>query len=167
MFKKLFTITGALAIMAGILAPSAALAQNEMQYMELLRSDIKTQKVAILTEALQLTEEQSAAFWPLYREYDLELSKLGDRRIAQLRSYADNFANLTDEKAKQMASDYFKLEEDRLKLKKNYFKKMEKELGANTAARFTQIENQIELLIDVQLASQMPLIKAAPATVSQ
>lgn len=167
MFKKLFTITGALAIMAGILAPSAALAQNEMQYMELLRSDIKTQKVAILTEALQLTEEQSAAFWPLYREYDLELSKLGDRRIAQLRSYADNFANLTDEKAKQMASDYFKLEEDRLKLKKNYFKKMEKELGANTAARFTQIENQIELLIDVQLASEMPLIEAAPATVSQ
>ena len=135
--------------------------------MELLRSDIKTKKVAILTEALQLTEEQSAAFWPLYREYDLELSKLGDRRIAQLRSYADNFADLTDEKAKQMADDYFKLEEDRLKLKKNYFKKMEKELGANTAARFTQIENQIELLIDVQLASQMPLIKAAPATVSQ
>lgn len=167
MFKKLFTVTGALAIMAGILAPSAALAQNEMQYMELLRSDIKTKKVAILTEALQLTEEQSAAFWPLYREYDLELSKLGDRRIAQLRSYADNFANLTDEKAKQMADDYFKLEEDRLKLKKNYFKKMEKELGANTAARFTQIENQIELLIDVQLASEMPLIKAAPATVSQ
>ncbi len=167
MFKKLFTVTGALAIMAGILAPSAALAQNEMQYMELLRSDIKTQKVAILTEALQLTEEQSAAFWPLYREYDLELSKLGDRRIAQLRSYADNFAALTDEKAKQMADDYFKLEEDRLKLKKNYFKKMEKELGANTAARFTQIENQIELLIDVQLASEMPLIKAAPATVSQ
>src|SRR5215472_18569082 len=45
--------------------------KNLAEYAELLRSDVRAQKVAILTEVMDFTDEESAAFWPIYRDYDL------------------------------------------------------------------------------------------------
>ena len=59
---------------------------SQEQYLELLRSDLKKEKVAILTEAMEFTPSQSETFWPIYREYDLKLSKIGDRRIAAIKA---------------------------------------------------------------------------------
>jgi len=148
----------ALVVLAVVLSSSAAFGQNE-QYLELMREDVKTQKLAIVTEALQMTDDQSSVFWPIYREYDLELSKLGDRRLAIIKSFADNYEMMTDETAKTIADDSFKLRGDRLKLQKNYYKKVEKELGAVMAARWMQTERIIENLIDLQLAANLPLIQ--------
>ncbi len=156
-FAATLVTLSATAVIAGLLAPSEAAAQGE-QYLELLRTDIRTKKVAIITEVMQFADEEGTAFWPIYREYDLELSKLGDRRVALIKMYAENYEAMTDEASKTLADDWFKLQEDRLKLNKKYYKEVEKVLGSNTAARFTQLENQIGLLIDIQLASEMPLI---------
>ena len=49
---------------------------NLTAYAELLRSDLRTQKVAIITEVVGFTEAEDKAFWPIYREYDLEMAKL-------------------------------------------------------------------------------------------
>ncbi len=127
--------------------------------MELLRSDLKAEKTALLTEAMGFTQQEGAIFWPIYREYELELAKIGDARIANIKDYATNYANMTDVKAKQLVDTAFKLEEDRLKLQKSYYKKVEKALSATSAARFIQVERQIGLLIDMQIASEMPLIR--------
>ena len=37
-------------------------------YVELLRSDVRSQKIAILTQLMELTEAEDKAFWPLYRD---------------------------------------------------------------------------------------------------
>jgi len=148
----------ALVVLAVVLSSSAAFGQNE-QYLELMREDVKTQKLAIVTEALQMTDDQSSVFWPIYREYDLELSKLGDRRLAIIKIFSYNYEMMTDETAKTIADDSFKLRGDRLKLQKNYYKKVEKELGAVMAARWMQTERIIENLIDLQLAANLPLIQ--------
>jgi hypothetical protein len=65
-----------LAIAALVTVAVQAHAQSDV--MELLRSDIKTQKKAILTESLAMTEQQSQKFWPLYRDFEMELDKLND-----------------------------------------------------------------------------------------
>ena len=65
---------------------------NLRAYTELLRSDVRTQKVAILTEVVGFTEAEDKAFWPIYREYDVEMSKLGDERIAVIAEYARNYS---------------------------------------------------------------------------
>jgi len=128
-------------------------------YIELLKSDMRTEKVAVITEALQLTSEESSAFWPIHREYELELSKIVDDRIELIKDYAQHYDNLTNEKAKELARTVFALEKRRTKLKKKYFKKFEKALSAIVAAKFIQIENQINLLVDLQIASELPLIE--------
>ena len=128
-------------------------------YIELLRSDIRTQKQMLLTEAMQFSDEQAATFWPIYREYDLELSKIGDQRVALMKDYAANFEMMTDEKAKDLATRSFKLEEERVKLRKKYFDRVAKALDPITAVKFLQVERAIAALIDVQLAAELPLME--------
>ena len=69
---------------------------NLTAYAELLRSDVRAEKVAILTEVMGFTEAEDAAFWPIYREYDGEMAKLGDQRLALITDYANEYATLTD-----------------------------------------------------------------------
>jgi actin-related protein len=148
-----------LVIIVLLLVNTVAYGKDVDAYVELLKSDVRTQKVAIISKALQFTNEESSAFWPVHREYELELSKIIDDRIELIKDYAQNYDNLTNEKAKEIAGKVFDLEKRRTKLKKKYFKKFEKALSAVIAAKFVQVENQINLLIDLQIASELPLIK--------
>ncbi len=153
--------------LVALLAPSAMAEAGLDQYIELLRSDLKTQTVAVITEVMQFTTEEGEVFWPIYREYELESSKLGDRRVAALKEYAESFDQLSNEKAKSLANAHFKLQEEQLKLSKNYYKKVAKALDANTAARFVQVMNQINLLINVQVAVSIPLIEKYTETMPE
>jgi len=157
-----------LAAFALVMAPAAALAQDEPaaqsdtyneKYLELARSDLKTQKKLLVTEAMALTDAQSETFWPIYREYETELTVLGDEKISIIKDYAENFERMTAEKADELMDRAFKLDENNLKLDKKYYKQMSKALGPVTAARFSQVENKIGLLIDMQISSQIPLVQ--------
>ncbi len=148
-----------LVMAAGLLAPvSEAMAQGE-PFMELLRKDIQTDKVLLMTAALQLTDEQGEKFWPLYREYQVELSKIGDSKIQLIKDFAANYDAMSEDKAKELAKTSFSLQEKQLSLLKKTHKKVSKEIGPIMATRFAQIENQLLSLINLQIASEMPLIK--------
>jgi hypothetical protein len=142
------------------LATTAAFAQDDVDsFVELLRSDVKTNKKAIIAAAMEFTDAQAAVFWPIYRNYEFELDKLGDARFTMIKNYADNYANMTNEKDKELIETAFKLQEERLKLRKKYFGEFSKALSPAMAAKFIQVENQIHLVIDLQIASELPLIE--------
>ena len=143
-----------------LLTPTASIFGQE-QFIELLRSDLRSDKVAILTVSMELTDEESKVFWPIYRDYELELSKLGDRRLAILREYGKSYETMTDENAKRLVNAWFKLQEDHTKLAKKYNARFEKALSTTIAARFVQVEHQIQLLVEIGLASEVPLVKRA------
>jgi hypothetical protein len=147
------------ALVVAAALPVAAQEPDVDSYLELLRSDIKTEKVAVMTEAMALTTEQSEAFWPLYREFQTELAKIGDKRIALIKNYAENFDTMTAEKASEIAKEWFDQQNKRLKLLKKYHGKVAKAVGPVEAVRFMQVENTLQQLIDVQLSANMPLIR--------
>jgi hypothetical protein len=149
-------VIGALVLVG--LTPAAA-AQDVDSYVALLRSDIQTEKVAVMTEAMMLTPEQSEVFWPLYREYQGEVAKIGDERVAMIKDYAQHFENLTPEKAQEIARSWFDQQERRLKLLKTYHGKVEKALEPVAAARFVQVENALQQMIDLKVAANLPLIR--------
>ena len=142
-----------------VATPSSAQSPTPEAYLELLRSDVRSSKVEILTEALALSEPQGEAFWPIYREYGTELAKLGDRRIAMIKAFAETYGSTTDEQATLFAKDWFALQSDRLKLRKNYFNKVSKAVSPLVAAQFIQLENVIGMLIDIQVAAELPLME--------
>jgi len=156
-----FLLTGAASSLLSQVNPQFSKTQeaNFKAYVELLRKDLKKSKVSILTEMMQLGPDESAKFWPVYNNYDKELTKLADERVAFIRMYAENFASLSDEKITQIANGLLDLEGRRVGLKKEYFQNMSKTLSPKLAARFLQVENQIERLVDLQIAANLPIVE--------
>jgi len=140
-------------------APSASQTEtlNLTAYAELLRSDIRTEKIAILTEMMELTESEDAAFWPIYREYDAELTKLGDERVSLIADYAKNYDSLTDDVADSLAKRALDLESRRQAVKAKYYDRIRAALKPRTALRFLQVEHQLQLLIDLQISAALPI----------
>ena len=128
------------------------------QEVALLRSDIQKEKVTLITLNMEFTAEEASLFWPVYKRYEEELTKIGNQRVAMMKDYAQNFETMTDEKAKELTQKWFKTEEQRLQLKKKYFEEIEKVLPPRTAARFIQVENRLNMLLDLQLAAETPLV---------
>lgn len=150
--KKLFLILLAF-------ATTSVHGQDMDSFIELLRSDVKTGRKAIITEAMEFTGDEASAFWQVYRDYEFELDKQNDARLALLKDYAANFDAMTDAKAKELIEKSLHQQEDRVKLRKDYFKKFSKVLPATKAARFMQVDNQIQLLLDLKIASNLPLVE--------
>jgi len=140
-----------------ILIAGVLFAQDDL--LEILRSDLKTQKVAIITDAMEFTEQESNVFWPLYKEYDFELTKLNDLRIATVKDFANNYDTMTDQKAEELIKQSLKFQKDRVSLREKYFKKFKKVLPVMKAAKFMQVENQLTNFIDAQLSAEIPLIE--------
>jgi hypothetical protein len=128
-------------------------------FVELARADVKAQKALILAQNMEFTQDEAVDFWPLYGEYAHEFTKLLDLRLDLIKHYADVHKAMTDADASKLAKDSLSIEEKRTALKRKYFKKFTKVVGAKKAARFFQIENQINTAIDLRISASLPLIK--------
>jgi hypothetical protein len=133
---------------------------NLSAYAELLRSDVRGSKVAIITEVMGFTDVEDRAFWPIYRDYDREMSELADERVTMIRDYAANFSTLTDERAATLAAKALDLETRRNAAKAKCYERVKDALSPRTALRFLHVEHQLQLLIDLQIAAALPVASA-------
>ena len=138
---------------------SMVMAQTTNDYIELTRSVLQTEKKAAIAEVMQLTEAEATLFWPLYNEFNEKAYIIGNEQVKIIFDYAENFENLTDEKADEIWTSYLQVQTDYLKLKKQYYKKFKKILSARKAAQYLQAENKIQALINAQLAIEIPFIE--------
>ena len=99
------------------------------------------------------------AFWPIYREYDLELSKLNDERIAMIKEYAANYGTVTDALADSLARKAIDVDRRRAGLLEKYYDRVKASLSSRAAIRFLQVEHQLLLLIDLQIAAALPVVR--------
>ena|SRR5260221_7776287 len=132
---------------------------NIQSYIDLMRADVKAEKVQVLGAMMQFSPDEASAFWPIYKSYDADLTKLGDQKLALIKEYADNYESMTDEKADELVQKSFELVSARNALLKNCYEQVKSKMGAKTAARFVQVEHQLVLIIDLQIASQLPAVK--------
>ena len=140
-----------------MLVPAVASAQEAI--LEVLRSDVKAERVALITEMMEFTDEQAEVFWPIYRDMEHEVDKLVDQRIAMIKEYAENFDSMTDKVAKDIVGKALKLREKRLSLEKKYYGKFSKALDPITAAKFYQINRELTMMIDIQVSSGLPFFE--------
>jgi hypothetical protein len=139
----------------------AATAENVADAIELVRSTYKADRQAFLADTLQLTESESAAFWPLYRSYRADMDKLGDGLVKLVLEYAALYPNVPDDRARQLLNNYTTLEEKLTRTRASYFKRAGKALSATKALRWAQLENRMESVLRLQLASSIPLLPAS------
>lgn len=127
--------------------------------IEMLRSVAQTERRVIVAKAMFLTDQESAAFWPVYNEYRTAVGKVNDQLVKLVTDYAAERDTLTDEQAKTLLNNYIKFEQDVLKLRKKYIPKFGKAMPMTKVARFYQIENKLDILQKLVLASNIPLAR--------
>jgi hypothetical protein len=140
---------------------SSAEPENLRAVLEELRSDVNGYKVRVLNQAMQLTGPEAEKFWPIYRQYEQELAGVAEQKIALLREFADRSANgaLDNKAADRMAQQWLKNVQARLDLWKKYRKKIAKAVSPARAAQFLQVEHQMALFIDLNIAAEMPALR--------
>ena len=133
-------------------------------YIESLRADVKADRVAIITAAMQFNDKDAKAFWPVYHKYDADMSKINDQRVALIKTYAKKFDTMTDADAKTIIADSLNFEAARTNTKRDYVEQFEKAgLSPLTVAKFMQLERRMDLVIDVEIAASLPPLLMAPA----
>ena len=133
-------------------------AQSIDDYLEVARDVLKTEKKAAVAEAMQLTEAESGPFWELYNEYNAELYKVHTDRVNIIKNFK---VAMTDEEADAAVNNIHAYQSKLIALNKAYYKKFKKIMPASRVARYFQIENKIDALINFRLAQEIPLIESS------
>ena len=157
MIRKSVLLTMTLAMLA--LSPLCR-AQSQKPRLdsaiEVARADMRAERNTLITAAMDFSDKDAVAFWPIYRKYEYERSTLDDRRVAVIKQYAEKYSTLADADAKAMAERMFDYESRLTALKKRYFKEFNKVLPTMTVAKFFQLEHRIDLLMDTKVESSLP-----------
>jgi virulence-associated protein VapD len=127
--------------------------------LEMIKRDINAERRTIIAEALTIPLENETEFWHMYNEMEQELDLLTDKRAKNINKFADNYENVTDDVADELAKTSFEISSGRVAINKKYYKKAGKLITKKEAARFIQLLNQIQLIIDIQVAAEVPLIE--------
>ncbi|HEY6414547.1 MAG TPA: hypothetical protein VIX42_12730 [Edaphobacter sp.] len=138
--------------------PSNDSAQAD-QNIELLRKDIRSQKKQIIAANLQLTDKEAEKFWPLYDQYTAELVKINDAKYAAIKEYATSFDTLTDDQAMNLARKVLEVDQSVAQLRLRYVPLFGKVVSGKKTALFFQMDRRLVMLIDLQLASQIPMVQ--------
>lgn len=129
------------------------------QEVQLLRSDIRSAKKQILAENMKLTDAQAEKFWPVYDTYTQETTKQGDARYDLVKEYANNYVNMTDTEADSLVQQMATLDEQTATVRKEWIPKFRKVLTGKQTALFFQLDRRINLILDLQFAANIPLVK--------
>jgi hypothetical protein len=86
-----------------------------------------------------------------------ELTKIGDQILTVVRAYVEQYSNLTDSMADELATRVLGIEQQRNGLKKKYYDRVKNSMGAVMAMRFLQVESQLERLVNLQIAAELPV----------
>ena len=113
----------------------------------------------ILREEMMFTDEESAAFWPLYERYSAEKRQINERYLAALIEFVDRYHNgdLTDEHASRLTKVYFDVELAILDKRRGYVSRFGEFLSPLKVMRFFQLENKVEAEVNAALALVIPL----------
>ena len=148
-------------VVAGVIVVPAIQASERLvpdDYLNLLRIDLRATKAEVVTDAMELSAREAEVFWPLYQEYDESLSRLNAERINMIREFTANFSNIDNERAREFSRRSFEFSRRRMELLERYTRRIDKAMSPVLAARFAQVESQLLMIVDVQLASDFPLI---------
>jgi hypothetical protein len=129
------------------------------QDIDLMRKDVRSQKKQIIAANLQLTDAEATKFWPIYDQYTAELVKINDAKYAAIKDYATNYDTMTDDKALSLTRQILGVDQSVAQLRQKYVPIVSKVISGKKTALFFQLDRRLTALIDLQLASAIPMVQ--------
>ena len=130
------------------------------QDIDLLRKDLRAKKKQLVAANLNLTVGQATEFWPVYDQYIAEQTKIHDQKYAVIKEFASSWGSITDEKALDLTKRALAVDEQVTSLRTKYISNFLKVLPGKQVATFFQIDRRIQMMVDLQLMSQLPLVQS-------
>jgi hypothetical protein len=153
----------ALLVTLGVTSPAGAQnsagaqsSSDETQH-QLNLAAARANRKAIVGENMNLTPDQAKAFWPVYDAYEAKMDKLDDRHFAEIKDYAAHYQNLTNDDATKKLDEVMQIRQERLDIQKEYIPKFRAVVSPILTARFFQIDNKLNAMIQYQIAKIVPL----------
>lgn len=140
-------------------ANSAGQKNSVDQDVDLLRKDVRSQKKQIIAANLQLTDQEAEKFWPIYDQYTADLVKINDAKYAAIKEYAQNYETLSNEQATALTKQILAVDSSVAQLREKYVPIVNKVLTGKKTALFFQLDRRLVMLIDIQLATQLPMVQ--------
>ena len=152
-------------VFAFAVAGSSAFAQKETptgvqveKDLELIRKDLRSEKKRIIALNVPFTETEATKFWPVYDQYAAEMSKHYTEFYALIKDYAANQKTITDDQAIKMIQRWSTIQIELAQTRDKYIPIIEKVVPGRKAALFFQIDRRLYELLDLQVASEIPLL---------
>jgi hypothetical protein len=160
---SILVLTGVILANSGVLfaqnAQSSTSPTVSDQDVQLLRQDLRSRKKQLIAANLPLTDAEAVKFWPLYDQYTAETTKINDSRFSVIKEYAANYNTLTDAQAQDLITRSIGVDESFVQLRLRYIPIFRRVLSGKKAAMFFQMDKRVALMIDLQLASMIPLVQ--------
>jgi hypothetical protein len=123
------------------------------------RNDLMASRADIMAKGLTLSAEQAAKFWPMFETFQKEQAVVVDEQVKALKSYADHFKTLSDADALAYVNSLLERDQKMHDLRIKWLKKFQTAVPAKTAASAIQLDRRLGNVTQVQLSSQIPLIR--------
>jgi hypothetical protein len=127
--------------------------------IDLLRKDVRSQKKQIIAANMNLSDKEAEQFWPVYDQYTDELVKINDKKYAAIKQYAQSYDTMTDAQAQDLMRQALEVDQSVAQLRQKYIPIFNKVVSGKKTAQFFQLDRRLVMLIDLQLASGIPLVE--------
>ena len=143
-----------LVLLVGFAAPASAQTSTDIA---LTRAEIQKARQTIIAGAMHLTEDEGLAFWSAYRDYRLDMARLGDRLVKVITEFVASDATLNDEQANRLLDEYLDLKAKEVSVRQKHVRAFRKLLPPAKVTRFFQLENKLDAVVNFELAQTVPL----------
>jgi hypothetical protein len=152
-------IIALLVIVMSLSMLTSAVEDKPADNMEIFRESVLANKKLVIAENMKLTSSEAEKFWPVYEQYQKELGKIADQKLALIEKYAKNYNAMTDKLAVELLDYHMSIEAQRLALQSVFIPKFKQALPPIKVTRYFQCENKIAAIVNFELAAKIPLIK--------
>ncbi len=129
-------------ILIAMLCPLFMLGQNIK--MDKKRKQIESQKIAFITNHLELTPEEAQVFWPVYNEYTAALKNINEGRRKNSKEIREDIESLSDKEIAKRIDNHIILDQKELDIKKKYHAEFKKVLSNKKIAKLYHSEDQFK-----------------------
>ncbi len=127
--------------------------------INLLRQDIRAKKQQLIGENLQLTDSEAEKFWPIYNHYTRDLKEVYDEKFALIKEYGETWGTMSNDQALIYIRRWLEVDQKVQALRLQYVPVVSQVLPGKKAATFFQLDRRVNMMIDFQLSSQIPLVQ--------
>jgi hypothetical protein len=140
-----------------IAQPAASSAGLDEQ-IALMRLDLRSNRKKVIAANMKLAPDEGRSFWPTFDQYVKELVQINNAKYDLIKEYLQN-ENMTDEQANTLPKRWVEVDESVVQLRLKYIPIFRKVLSAKSAAMFFQLDRRVQMMIDLQLLSSLPLVQ--------